>query len=156
MISAPEPELTRIKPVVTAAVRAVVPVAGLRDFFDASFGALARTIAAQRLEIVSPAFGLYHGPDGDPIDIEVGFAVSQAVEPNDTVVNGSLPGGRVARVIHAGGFDELSSAWDGLHAWIWSRGLTPGDERWEVYTTQPSPEMDPADLRTELNWTVGG
>jgi hypothetical protein len=27
---------------------------------------------------------------------------------------------------------------------------------WEVYLTEPSPEMDPADLRTELNWPVTG
>ena len=26
--------------------------------------------------------------------------------------------------------------------------------RWEVYLTEPSPKMDPNELRTELNWTI--
>ena len=47
--SALEPELVNLDPATTAVVRGVVPMAGLRDFFDASFGALARTIEAQRI-----------------------------------------------------------------------------------------------------------
>jgi effector-binding domain-containing protein len=42
-----------------------------------------------------------------------------------------------------------------LAEWLGAQGLSPSDERWEVYVTQPSPEMDPADLRTELYWPVG-
>ncbi|WP_346158586.1 GyrI-like domain-containing protein, partial [Nonomuraea recticatena] len=64
------------------------------------------------------------------------------------------PGGGVARVTHTGSFDELDESWKRLAAWIGARGLTSGTTRWEVYTTEPSPDMDPADLRTELHWTV--
>lgn len=37
------------------------------------------------------------------------------------------------------------------------RGRVPWSELpalWEVYLTEPSPDMDPADLRTELNWLL--
>ncbi|MRH93553.1 AraC family transcriptional regulator [Nocardia sp. SYP-A9097] len=148
------PELVTIDPEVTAAVHAVIPLSGLRDFFDASFGALAGAIAAQQLDIKSPAFGLYRGASGDPLDVEVGFATGRPVDPTGAVFAGSLPGGRVARLTHVGGFDGLGSSWNDLHAWIESQGLTPADHRWEVYITQPSPDMDPNDLRTELNWPV--
>jgi effector-binding domain-containing protein len=60
----------------------------------------------------------------------------------------------VARVVHAGSFDGLSEAWQRLGAWIGEQGLEPSDDYWEVYLTEPSPDMDPADLRTELNWPV--
>jgi hypothetical protein len=34
--------------------------------------------------------------------------------------------------------------------------LEPAASCWEVYTTEPSPEMDPADLRTQLVWPTRG
>ncbi|WP_330180437.1 GyrI-like domain-containing protein [Nocardia sp. NBC_01503] len=150
------PELVTLDPVVTAAVHAVVPLAGLRDFFDASFGALGGAIATQRLDVKGPAFGLYRGAGGDPLDVEVGFATGGPVEPTGEVIASSLPGGQVARVIHLGGFDGLTSSWNELQKWIEAQGLTPADQRWEVYLTQPSPEMNPDDLRTELNWPIAG
>ena len=57
-------------------------------------------------------------------------------------------------MVHAGSFDGLSEAWQRLGAWIGGQGLTPANDYWEVYVTEPSPDMDPADLRTELNWPV--
>ncbi|GEK03826.1 hypothetical protein TNCT1_61020 [Streptomyces sp. 1-11] len=69
-------------------------------------------------------------------------------------VVGSLPGGRVARLTHFGSFDGLGASWERLGSWIQARGLSAGEDRWETYVTQPSPGMDPRDLRTELNWPV--
>ncbi|WP_406863908.1 GyrI-like domain-containing protein [Streptomyces sp. HUAS MG47] len=153
---APEPELVTLEPVTTAVVRGIVPMAGLRDFFDTSFTALAKTVGAQRIPLLSPAFGLYHGPVGETVDLEVGFVTDGAVRPEAEVVAGALPGGRVARLTHSGSFDGLGSSWERLRSWIVARGMTAGEDRWEVYVTEPSPDMDPRDLRTELNWPVTG
>lgn len=65
----------------TAAVRAVVPKDGPRDFFDMSFEVLARSIRAQRIGVLSPAFGLYHGASGETLDLEVGLVTDRAVRP---------------------------------------------------------------------------
>ncbi|MEU0685336.1 GyrI-like domain-containing protein [Streptomyces uncialis] len=153
---APEPELVDLEPATTAVVRGVVPMTGLRDFFDTSFGALARTVAAQRITVLGPAFGLYHGTPSETVDLEVGFPTDRAVRPEAGVVAGSLPGGRVARLTHIGAFDGLGASWERLHAWTRARGLTVAEDRWETYVTEPSPDMDPRDLRTELNWPVTG
>ncbi|TPQ21946.1 GyrI-like domain-containing protein [Streptomyces sporangiiformans] len=152
--SASEPELVHLDPATTAVVRGVVPMAGLRDFFDASFGALARAIEAQRITMLSPAFGLYHGSPGETLDLEVGFVTDRAVRPEAGVVLGSLPGGRAARLTHFGSFDGLGSSWERLRSWMQTRGLPAGEDRWETYVTRPSPDMDPRDLRTELTWPV--
>ncbi|WP_078954953.1 GyrI-like domain-containing protein [Streptomyces griseus] len=151
---APAPELVDADPRTTAVVRGLVPEAGLRDFFDASFSALARAIEEQRITVLSPAFGLYHRSEGGLLDLEVGFATDRAVRPVGGVVAGSLPGGRVARLTHAGPFDGLGPSWERLRSWMGERGLPPAEDRWETYVTRPSPDMDPRDLRTELNWPV--
>lgn len=144
-------------PATTAVVRDVVPMAALRDFFDASFRDLARVLASQGIAVVGPAFGRYRGPLGPPgatVDLEVGFVTDRAVRPDGSVVPGTLPGGRTARLTHAGAFDGLAASWERLRAWIEEQGLSPLTDRWEVYVTQPTPETDPATLRTELNWPV--
>jgi effector-binding domain-containing protein len=150
------PELVTLQPATTAVVRGVVPVAGLRDFFDRSFGALARTLSAQGIAMTGPAFALYRGPLAQTVDLEVGFTTAAPVRADGDVVPGSLPGGRVARLIHAGTFDALSESWERLRAWMDTEGLTAAGSIWEVYLTEPTPDMDPADLRTELNWPVDG
>lgn len=50
--------------------------------------------------------------------------------------------------------DGLGSSRERLHSWIRAQGLAAEEDRWETYVTQPSPDMDPHDLRTELNWPV--
>ena len=128
----------------------------LAAFFDASFSRLAAAVAAQSVAVVGPAFALYHGAPGAVADLEVGFPTGGTVEVDGDVVASELPGGRVARLVHEGSFDQLGSSWGRLAGWITAEGLSPGADLWEVYVTEPSPAMDPADLRTELNWPVTG
>ena len=70
------------------------------------------------------------------------------------VTPSSLPFGRVARLVREGSFDDLPSSWERLGTWIEQQGHQPRDEFREVYLTEPSPDIDPADLRTELNWAI--
>ena len=153
--NAPEPELVDVDGATTAVVRGIVPLTELAGFFDHAFQALGAAMAEQGVEILGPAFALYRGQPTDHADLEAGFVTSATVEPIGDVDVGALPGGRVARVVHEGSFDDLGASWANLASWIAAEGLTPGPTLWEVYVTEPSPDMDPADLRTELNWIVG-
>ena len=152
----PEPRIVEVEPVAAAVVRGTVAVAELAPFFDRSFGALAQVVQAQGLAIAGPAFARYAGPPTDVAELEVGFPVAGAVEPDGDVQPGTLPGGRVARVEHHGSFDALGAAWEQLASWIAAAGETPSATLWEVYVTEPSPDMDPADLVTELSWLLEG
>ncbi len=150
----PEPAVVTLEPATTAVIRRVVPMDRLPEFFDGSFGALAAAVSAQGAGVAGPAFALYHGLPTDTVDLEVGFPTQRAVRADGDVVASALPGGRVARAVYAGSFDGLGAAWGRLRSWIDDQGLKAGETFWEVYLTQPTPDMDPADLRTELNWPV--
>ncbi len=152
-----EPELATVPARITAVVAGrQVPMEELPAFFDRSFGLLAETLGQQGVAPESAAFALYRGAPSATVDVEVGFVTPRAIEPAGEVVPGELPAGRVARVVHHGSYDGLADAWSRLLAWIGEQGLTHDLPFWEVYLTEPSPDMDPADLRTELNWTVTG
>ena len=84
----------------------------------------------------------------------MGFVTDAPVTPTGAVTASVLPAGRIARGVHSGSFDGLGDAWGALIGAVAADGLTPGSTMWEVYLTEPSPDMDPADLRTELNVVV--
>lgn len=151
-----DPEIVDVAPATTAVIGAAVAADELVSFFDRSFSRLAGVLSRQGIAIESPAFALYHGPPVETVDLEVGFVTDRPVQPDGDVRAGTLPGGRVARVVHQGGYDGLAVSWERLRSWIDVSGLTPGPELWEVYVTEPSPDMDPAVLRTELNWSLEG
>ncbi len=151
-----EPQIVDEPEHITMVVRGKsVPMSELTSFFDSSFGKLAAVIGAQGVQPLSAAFALYHGAPSDVADLEVGFVTSEPIEPTGDVVVSSLPSGQVLRTVHNGSFDGLGPAWGDLFGYATSRGLTPSDQMWEVYLTEPSPDMDPAELRTELNLLLG-
>lgn len=149
-------EVTVVEAVTTAVVKGAVAAKDLVNFFDDSFGVLGVVLAHQRVASTGPAFALYQGPIEETAVLEVGFPTDRAIEPEGSAEASMLPAGQVARVVHAGSFDTLGGTWQRLEAWIKHQGLTPTDVFWEVYLTEPSPDMDPADLRTELNWLLAG
>ena len=151
-----EPTLVDVAATTTAVIGAVVTQQELVNFFDRSFSRVATVLSDQDIAIESPAFARYHRPPAESVDLEVGFVTARAVRPDGDVRAGSLPGGRVARLVHQGGYDQLGASWGCLLSWIDAQGVTPGRDLWEVYVTEPSPHIDPATLRTELNWSIEG
>jgi len=148
----PEPTVVEVDAVTTAVIAGVVPMADLPAFFDSTFTTIGPVLAGQGVTPVGPAFAAYHGAPGEDADIEAGFPIGAPLRGVGDVNPGVLPAGRVARAVHVGGYDGLGEAWGRLHAWIGSQGLTPDELMVEVYVTEPTPDMDPATLRTELNW----
>ena len=149
-----EPELSDVHETTTAVVHAVVPMTEMPSFFDRSFTELATVLDRQGVAPAGPAFARYAGPPGENADIEVGFPIHGSIRPAGRVQQGSLPAGRVAHVVHGGAYEHLGETWGRLGAWIAEQGLTAGADLWEVYVTEPSPDIDPAELRTELFWTL--
>lgn len=135
---------------------AASPWQSCRTSSPGAFPAIAAALAAQDVTPGGPAFALYPEPPGATADLEVGFPTGQPVQADGEVRPGALPGGRMARLVHAGPYEGLPAAWGRLAEWMQQAGATPGRALWEAYLTDPSPGMDPADLRTELNWTIAG
>ena len=147
-------ELVPVQAVTTAVVKGTVATKDLTSFFDDSFRVLGTVLAHQSVTSTGPAFACYQGRVDETAVLEVGFPTDRAIEPEGSAEAGTLPAGRVARTVHAGSFDTLSETWQRLESWITDHGLTPSEVFWEVYLTEPIPDMDPADLRTELNWLL--
>lgn len=149
-----QPEWIDLPRRATVVVRDRVAMARIREFFDGAFAALGNAIATQQLVVTDAPFACYHGLPSDTVDIEVGFVTDSPVRAADGVGPGHLPACRAARLLHLGSFDTLGASWERLGAWIGAHDAIPAGQLWEIYLTEPHPDMDPADLRTELVWPV--
>jgi effector-binding domain-containing protein len=150
------PEIVDLSPATTAVIRGDVAASELPGFFDRSFSTLPAVLAEQGVAVLGPAFALYHAAPGERVQLEVGFPTDRPVTPVGEVRAASLPGGPTARLVHHGSFDGLGASWERLMAWAAEQGHTPTRVFWEVYVTEPSPEMDPSELVTVLHRPVAG
>ncbi|GAA2093137.1 AraC family transcriptional regulator [Brevibacterium salitolerans] len=127
--------------------------------------ALLGTVPVGAGPVGAAQMGASSGEDAGPVGAEVGPAgtgaeagASPGAEAGGAegrvfelrAVASAVPGGRIAAATYLGGFDGLSGAWQTLVAALESQGETPAVPFWEVYVTEPRPDMDPAELRTDL------
>ncbi|WP_153397462.1 GyrI-like domain-containing protein [Ornithinicoccus halotolerans] len=149
------PRLVTTETVPTAVVRGdAVPMTELTGFYDRSFGQVSEAIESQGLRRTTAGLGRYFGQPTDTVDLEVGFGTEPGVSATGDVVASTLPGGRAAQVTHVGGYEGLGESWQRLYAWIDSQGLAPAGWMWEEYVTMPTPDTDPATIRTVLTWPL--
>lgn len=148
----------------TAVVRATaVPMATISEFFDSAFGKAFPALFAAGVTPAAAAFALYTRIAEDPepqADLEIGFPLAEPLigqlggEPEEVggmrVVPSELPAGEVAVTSHLGPYDDLGEAWERFMGEIGSLGRAPANPFWESYVTEPSPDIDPATLRTDL------
>ena len=144
-------EILDIPAVTTVCVKASGwQMSKLEELFDAGFSALATAVKP-----AGPAYALFTRQPSDTVDIEIGFPTSTALiapipAQKVTLEPGEIPAGKVASLSHFGAFDALPQAYDELLTQVARQGLTPTLPFFEVYVTEPSPDMNPADLRTDI------
>lgn len=148
------PRTREIVPLTVAAVRETVPMDQLRDFYDRAYRRVAEALGRQGLAPAGPALGIYFGRSDEAVDVAAGFPTAAPFVPDGEVREVTLPGGRIAEVVHHGAYDELGRTYRALEEWMHEEGLVPGGLVWEAYLTMPTPGADPAGMMTKLSWML--
>lgn len=138
----------------TAVITGTVAMSELRDFFDRAFDELGRAMADGAFEPSGPPMAVYHGVPAETVHLEVGFPVRGGITPQGSVVARQLPATRVVSSVHRGNYEDLGRSWQHLAEWAGQQELALGDRMWEVYVTEPRPGDDPAEMVTELYWSL--
>ncbi|MDU0478033.1 GyrI-like domain-containing protein [Staphylococcus chromogenes] len=134
-----------------------VALTELNQLFDATFSALGQAIALGKIRPAGPAVCRYvrmNEPQGT-CDVEVGFPVPEALPGplamgSIELVASEIPAARLARSTHLGSYDRLPAAWETMMTTLAEQGYRPAGSCFEVYVTEPTPQADPATMRTDL------
>ena len=132
------------------------PMYEMPALMDGTFSHLVEVLEAAGLHPIGPAFALHHRAPVATSDLEVGFPIDAPLTeslslPSGYEVTGSvLPAGRVGWISHIGGYGGLAEKWGEFTEHIGESEEQMTYPFWEFYVTPPSPEMNPARLRTDL------
>ena len=114
-------------------------------------------LADRGIRPAGPPFWRYVVVDMDAdLELETGVAVASAVEGDERIRTGALPGGRYATVVHKGHPDTLVSATRNLLDWAEQRGLEwdANGKAWgcrlEEYLSDPGEVPDMSQWETRL------
>lgn len=154
---ATECQVTRVPEVPTAVVaQRDFPMHEMASLMDGTFSHLAAALEEIGIHTIGPAFALHHRAPVSTADLEVGFPIDTPLTepltlPSGYEVSGSvLPAGRAGWISHLGGYGGLAEKWGAFTEEIGESAEQMTYPFWEFYVTPPSPEMNPADLRTDL------
>ena len=82
-------------------------------------------------------------------DLEVAIPISGRVEDTEEVKCYELPGGKMARIVHKGPYEECCPVYEKLFAWIEENGKKIVGLTREVYLNDPG-EVPPEEILTEI------
>ncbi len=136
------------------AVRAKIKVAEIPSFVGRAFGEVAAYMQRKRIPMAGPPFSIYHAWSDDGFDVEAGFPAAKPEKGEGNVKASSLPGGKVATVMHVGRYEDLGKTYSTLENWMKAKGYVPGSCMWEVYLNSPEEVSSPEQLMTQLFWPI--
>ena len=102
------------------------------------------------------ALVLYTANDGDRMDYNVGFEISDEDmdKGHDQIKTGETPAGRVLGALHVGPYDGLRAAYGALFQHMEAEDLQWGGPCWEIYLNDPS-ATPPEQLKTQIYVQLG-
>jgi effector-binding domain-containing protein len=87
-------------------------------------------------------------------DVEVAIPVNGQVRTEGDIIAYTLPGGKMARIVHLGPYENTGESYERLFAWIAERGLSVKGPIREIYYNDPR-EVKPEEIKTEVLAPVG-
>ncbi|HSV39854.1 MAG TPA: GyrI-like domain-containing protein [Nocardioidaceae bacterium] len=147
----------------SVAIRTVLPMPQLdiSAVFDEDATRLVTYLETHDITPAGAPYARYHEYGPEQVDIEIGIPVNAELDDlGDLGSNGiigvsGLPGGRVARLLHSGPYEQLASAYQRIEGYLAENGVRPAGAPWETYLVMPDAVGGDAErLQTEVCWPL--
>lgn len=147
--------ITSIPATTAVSYRTATSYPGIFDDIPAGFDAVTGFLTAAGIDPAGAPFTIYHQVTDADTDGDIAMCVPVAgeVDADDSLELIELPAVAAARVVHQGGYDDLSASYNTVAAWIHERGHRIVGPHREVYLNSPADTAE-ADLRTEILFPI--
>ncbi len=131
----------------TLCVRVRAKAQDLPQVMGRWFGEIGRYLVELRQPPTGMPYSGYFNMDIQDMDVEIGFPVGKPLPGKGDIQPGTLPGGRMAAVMHFGSYDTLEAAYHALQAYVQVQGLTATGVWYELYMNDPN-QVAPEQIQT--------
>lgn len=125
----------------------------LPNFFEQSFGALARYISQAGGQMSGAPYAAYHNMDMKDLDVEAGIPVNQPLPDKDDIQSGEIPAGKYASATHTGPYSDVEPIYNAIMQWMKDKGYETTGVSYEFYLNDPD-ETPPEKLETLILFPV--
>ena len=144
------PKIIECEELQTAVIHLTVPRANIADVIDVAVSELTKAFVLHGSHPAGPLYSFHWQPPTDTFDFEVGFPVSQSIQPTGRIKMSRLPAGRVATTIYKGRYEGLAVAWSKFCGHLEAGGLMCGKSSWEYYLVGAESADSPEEFVTQL------
>ena len=137
------------------AIRTLIPLQELQDFFNGAFLELSEVIREGGGTAVGPPFVRYYKVTPREVDVEAVMTCDQAVPVSGRVKTLHLDASQAAIVRHVGRYDKMKPAYDAISEWMSNNGKQPIEAPREVYVTTAAEVPDPSEWVTLVEQPIG-
>jgi effector-binding domain-containing protein len=142
-------ELLKGSPQPTLSIRTTTPVQNLPQELGKAFGAIAQYLGALGEQPAGAPYVAYFNMDMDNLEIEIGFPVSKVLPDKEDIQSAEIPGGKSARCLYTGPYNQIEPAYNALTEWIKENGFEVTGVAYEFYLNDPG-EVAPEELMTQI------
>ena len=142
-------ELVELPPQHTLSIRTTTNIKNLPQELGKAYGAIGQYLGQLSEQPAGSPFAAYFNWDMSNLEVEIGFPVSSTLPDKDEIKSGEIPGGRLARCIYTGPYNEIEPAYNALTAWVKEHGYEATGIVYEFYLNDPG-EVSPEDLMTQV------
>lgn len=137
-----------------AAIRAVIPMAELQEFFGPAFLELTEAIRESGANPAGPPFVRYYSMSPEEVDLEAVMVCDKPIKQHGRVHPIELAPARAAVVRHVGRYDKMKPVYDAITHWMQVNGKRPSEAPREVYVTTAAEVSDPSQWVTLVEQPV--
>lgn len=135
-------------------LRKNVELADISTQMGVMYAQLSNFINENNLIMTNMPYAIYHKIDGTMIDLECGIPVNEEVEPQGSVLAGTLPAEKCAEADHIGPYSNLGETHQFIQDWITKNGFHLNGSPMERYLTDPQKESDQSKWVTAIFYPV--
>lgn len=148
------PEVAWVDSFVYAGVREYVPYMEVGIRMGEMYGMITTFLESAPAGLAGVPFAIYHGVEGEVIDLECGIPVSENVQGSGMIRVSKFPRIRCVAVDYHGDYQDLEDAHTAVQAWIDERKFKIAGPPIEFYMTDASMDQDPQGWHTRIFYPV--
>ena len=142
-------ELIEQEPQPTLSIRTTTHVKNLPQEIGKAYGAIGQYLGQLGEQPAGAPYAAYFNMDMSNLEVEIGFPVSKSLPDKDEIKATELPGGKLARCLYTGPYNEIEPAYNALTAWVKENGYEATGVAYEFYLNDPG-EVSPPELITQV------